>query len=179
MQVSVGILDFYYVRWTKNLNLVEPLVMGTRNWNFCVVISKYLDYTQYYMVLLEQCVRIVAKVQATATWLHEDQIHVCLVSWQDYCFCLYVKLFVPSIFKSVDFWSSMSCIVLDIELADKNFIKELGVFFDGRVQGYSFRPPKTYKPTKQSFWCTRILHEIVWNSGRWITVSFQTFLLEL
>ena len=32
-------------------------------------------------------------------------------------FCLYVKLFLPSIFNSVDFWSSMSCIVLDIELA--------------------------------------------------------------
>ena len=29
--------------------------------------------------------------------------------------CLYVKLFLPSIFNSVDFWSSMSCIVLDIE----------------------------------------------------------------
>ena len=33
-------------------------------------------------------------------------------------FCLYVKLFLPSILNYVDFWSSMSCIVLDIELAD-------------------------------------------------------------
>ena len=40
-------------------------------------------------------------------------------------FCLYVKLFLPSIFKSVDFWSSMSLIVLDIELTEKNVIKEL------------------------------------------------------
>ena len=59
------------------------------------------------------------------------------------------------------FWT-----VLDIELADKNVIKELGVFVDGKVQGYSFRPPKKYKPTKQAIWCTRNLHGIVWNSGR-------------
>ena len=44
-------------------------------------------------------------------------------------FCLYVKIFVSSIFNSVDLWSSISCIVaLDIELADRDIIKELGVF---------------------------------------------------
>ena len=31
-------------------------------------------------------------------------------------FCLYVNFFLPSIFNSVDFWGSMSLIVLDIEL---------------------------------------------------------------
>ena len=30
VHVSVGILDFLHVRRTKNLNLVEPLVMETR-----------------------------------------------------------------------------------------------------------------------------------------------------
>ena len=60
----------------------------------------------------------------------------------------------------------MSCIVLDIELADKNFIKELRVFTDGEVQGHPFRPLKKYKPTKQAFWCTRNLQGIGWNSGR-------------
>ena len=81
-------------------------------------------------------------------------------------FRLYVKLFLPSIFNSADFWTSTSCIVLDIELAEKNIIKELGVFVDGNVQGFSFRPPKKYKPTKQAFWCTRNLHGIVWNTAR-------------
>ena len=81
-------------------------------------------------------------------------------------FCLYVKNFLPSIFTSVDFSSSMSCIVLDFELADKNITKELGVFTDGKLQGYSFRPPKKYKPTKQAYWCAKNLHGIVWNSGR-------------
>ena len=60
----------------------------------------------------------------------------------------------------------MSCIVLDTDLADKNVSEELGLFFDGEFQGYSFRPAKKYKPRKQAFWCTRNLRGIVWNSGR-------------
>ena len=43
-------------------------------------------------------------------------------------FCLQVKPFLPSYFNSVDFWSSMPCIVLDIKLTEKNKIKELGFF---------------------------------------------------
>ena len=79
-------------------------------------------------------------------------------------FCLYVKLFLHSIFKSVDFWSSISRKALDIELADIIVIKELGVLIVVKVQGYSFCPPKMYKPTKQAFWCTRHLARLVWNS---------------
>ena len=60
----------------------------------------------------------------------------------------------------------MFCIVLDIELTDINVFKELGIFIDGKVQGYTFCPPKDYKPTRQAIWCTRYLHGIVWNSGR-------------
>ena len=77
-----------YVRWTKNLSLVEPLVMVTHTWSFYFVTSNYLDYMQYYMMLQEQCEHIVAKVQATGTWLDEDRIHVCLVAWLDYPFAL-------------------------------------------------------------------------------------------
>ena len=60
----------------------------------------------------------------------------------------------------------MSCIVLDNKVADKNVSRELGVFIGGKIQGYSFRPPKKHKPTKQAFSCTRNLHGIVGNSGR-------------
>ena len=60
----------------------------------------------------------------------------------------------------------MSCIVLDIELTEKNIIKELGLFIDGSVQGFSFCPPKTFKPNKQSSWNTKHLHVIVWSSGK-------------
>ena len=81
--------------------------------------------------------------------------------------CFYVKIFLPSIFTSVDFCSGMSCIVVDNQLAEKNVFNELGTFFVGKIQGYSFRPPKEYQPTRQAFWCTRILHIIVWKSGSW------------
>ena len=60
----------------------------------------------------------------------------------------------------------MSCIVLDIELVDKNDITDLGVLIDRKIQGYTFRPPKKQEPTKQAFWCTRNLHGLLWNSGR-------------
>ena len=81
-------------------------------------------------------------------------------------FCFYVKLSLPSIFNSVNFWSSVSWIVLDIELADNNVIMEFGVFYGFKIQRYSIRLPQKYKPIKQAFWCRRNLHKIVWNSGR-------------
>ena len=86
MHVSVGFLDFLYVRWTKNLNLVEPLVIESRSWSFYFVTPKYLDHMQYYMMLLEQCGHLVAKVQATDTRLGEDQINFCLLASLDYSF---------------------------------------------------------------------------------------------
>ena len=60
----------------------------------------------------------------------------------------------------------MSLIVLDIELTEKNIIKELGLFIDGSVQGFSFCPPKTFKPNKQTTRNTRHLHGIAWSSGK-------------
>ena len=60
----------------------------------------------------------------------------------------------------------MSCIVLVIELTEKKIIKELGRFIDGSVQGFSFCPPKTFKPNKQSSWNTKHLHGIAWSSGK-------------
>ena len=81
-------------------------------------------------------------------------------------FCLYVKIFLPSIFNSVDFWTSMSLIVLDVELPDKNIIKELGLYIDCSLQGFLFCPPKTFKPNKQTTWNTSHLHGIAWSSGK-------------
>ena len=50
------------------------------------------------------------------------------------------------------------------------------VFIVGKVQGYSFRPSKKYKPIKQAFWCTRNSHENVWNSGRLDYSELSNFL---
>ena len=60
----------------------------------------------------------------------------------------------------------MSLIVLDIELTEKNVIKELGLFIDGSLQGFSFCPRKTFKPNKQPSWNTKHLHGIAWRSGK-------------
>ena len=60
----------------------------------------------------------------------------------------------------------MSCVVLDIELTDKNIIKELGLSIDGSLQGVSFCPPKTFKSNKQTSWNTKHLHGIAWSSGK-------------
>ena len=45
-----------------------------------------------------------------------------------------VKLFLLSIFKFVDVWSSMSCIVLIFAFADRNVFRECGLFMDGNNQ---------------------------------------------
>ena len=60
----------------------------------------------------------------------------------------------------------MSCIVLDIELTEKNIFKELGLFIDGSIQGLSFCPSKTVKPKTQTTWNTRHLHGIACSSGK-------------
>ena len=60
----------------------------------------------------------------------------------------------------------MSLIVLDIQLTEKNISKELGLFIDGSLQGFSFCPPKTFKPNKQTTWNTKHLHAIAWCSGK-------------
>ena len=80
--------------------------------------------------------------------------------------CLYVKIFLPSIFNSVDVWSSMSLIVLDIELTVGNIFKELGLHIDGFLQGFSFCLPKIFKPNRQTTWNTSHLHGIAWSSGK-------------
>ena len=60
----------------------------------------------------------------------------------------------------------MSLIVLDIELTEKNIIKELGILIDGSLQGFSFSPPKTFKLIKQTTGKTSHLHGIAWSSGK-------------
>ena len=100
MQAPVGILDFLYVRWTKNINLVEPLVMGTRTWNYFFVNSKYLDYTQYYMMRLDQCGHI---GPGYCYMIRGGPNSFLLGHVTGLLFCLYVKIFLPSNFNSVDF----------------------------------------------------------------------------
>ena len=59
----------------------------------------------------------------------------------------------------------MILVVLDIECIENKIVKELGVYQNGQTVGYSFLPPKNFKATSQSAWCTKHLHRTNWNSG--------------
>ena len=64
------------------------------------------------------------------------------------------------------FLSSMSLIVLDVELTEKDTIKELRLYIYGSLQGFSFCPKKTCKLNKQTTWNKRHLHGIARSSGQ-------------
>ena len=57
----------------------------------------------------------------------------------------------------------MSLVVLDIECFENKIVKELGVYKNVQIVGYSFLPPKKFKATTQSAWCTKHLHGTNWN----------------
>ena len=80
--------------------------------------------------------------------------------------CLYAKIFQPSIFNSVGFWNCRSLIVLGIELTEKDIIEEMRFYIDGSLQRFSFFPPKTCKPVKQTTWNASNLHGIEWSSEK-------------
>ena len=70
----------------------------------------------------------------------------------------------------------MSLIVLEIELTEKDIIKELGLYIDGSLQRFSFCPPKIFKPNKQTTWNTSHLHGIAWSRGKLVYVKlFSVF----
>ena len=60
----------------------------------------------------------------------------------------------------------MSLIALDIQVTEKNIIKELGLYTNGSLQRFSIRQPKTCKPNIQTSWNTSHLHGIAWSSGK-------------
>ena len=60
----------------------------------------------------------------------------------------------------------MSCLVLGIELTEKNITMELRHFIVCSVQGFSFCPPKTFKPNKQTTWNTNHLYGIAWSEEK-------------
>ena len=60
----------------------------------------------------------------------------------------------------------MTLIEFDIECLEGTAVKELGIFKDETVLGYTFLPPNDYKPTFQEKWNTKNLHGINWNNGK-------------
>ena len=48
----------------------------------------------------------------------------------------------------------------------ETIFKKLGLYFDDSLQEFSFRPPKTFKPKKQTTWNTTHLHGNACSSGK-------------
>ena len=89
-------------------------------WTLYFVTPKYSDCMQYYMIPL----RAHSGKGPGYCYMIGRGPNSCLLGLVTVLiFCLYVKIFLPSIFNSVDFSSSMSCIVLDIELAGKTLLR--------------------------------------------------------
>ena len=124
-----------------------------------------MDNLQSHMTLLKQCGHMLVGWLGYCYITGREPYACVLGHMTGLLFCFYVKLFLPSILNSVDLRSSMSCIALDKKLADLNVIKQFGVTLHGNFQRKSLHPPKKYKSTKQTFWCTINLHGIVRNSA--------------
>ena len=127
--MSVGILDFLYVRTTKILYLVEPLVMGTRTWSF----FRHFKTFRLHAILLDAAGAVRAHSGKGPGYCYLIGRHITNSWGPNSCVlgqltgplvCFYVKLFLPYIFNSVDFWSSMSLIVPDKKLTEENIIKK-------------------------------------------------------
>ena len=94
-------------------------------------------------------------------------------------FCLYVKLFLPFIFNSVVFWSSMSCVVLNSELNDNKFFKNWEFFLMVTFRDTLFVLHKSRNPQNTRFGEQKTCTELCGTVDVWITVSSQTFFSEL
>ena len=172
MHDSAGILDFLYVRWTKNLNLVDSLVMETL---VSDSVFRYLKVFRLHAILhgAVGAVRTQSGKRPGYCYMIERGPYSCLLGHvAGLLLCFYLKLFLPPIFKSVDFWSSMCWIVLDIELAHKNVIKESDVFLKAKFRDTHFVLEKSTNPQNKRF-VHGNLHWIVWNSGRALQWAFK------
>ena len=94
-------------------------------------------------------------------------------------FCLYVKLFLPCIFNSGDFRISMSCIVLDIELAKKRYQGNWSFYWWECSGTLISSSKKSTNPHSKRFAVQETCTELCETVEVWVTVSLQTFFLQL
>ena len=70
----------------------------------------------------------------------------------------------------------MSLVVFDIECLEGKIVKELGVFKDGIVLGYSFIPPKDYKLLFKQNGTLKIYMGLIGTMENWNTlICHQSF----
>ena len=91
-------------------------------------------------------------------------------------FCIYLKFFRSSIFNSVDVWSSMSCFVVDIELADINFIKSWEFCWRKNSDVLISSSKKSTNPQNKIFRVQEFCTELCETEDVWKIVSFPNTL---
>ena len=108
---------YFYIRWPSFFTMLESLAIETGTWNFPLFAPKTFNHSKN-----TWCCWNGDSLYWQRTWLMlqgwTKSNYSLLCHRSTLLFCLYVKLFLSSIFKHVDFLSSMSCIVLDIGHAD-------------------------------------------------------------
>ena len=73
----------------------------------------------------------------------------------------------------------MSSIVLDIELANKNVTKELGILLMAKIRDTQLVLQKSTKPQNKRFGAQETCTELCRTVDVWITMSFRTFSRDL
>ena len=108
---------------------MEPSVIIIATWSFYFVSSKFF---KPHAILHDaaETVRSDVGEEPSYCYMVGKESNSCLRGHvTGLLFCLDVKLFLLSVFNSGDFWSNMSSIVPDAELADTNVLRKLGLLF--------------------------------------------------
>ena len=146
-------LDFLYVRWTKTVKFGGTIYDGDSHLEFS---NLHFKVFRLHAILHDALGVMQAHSGKGAGYCYMiwRGPNSCLLGYlTKLILCLFVKFCLTSLFVSVVFWFSMSCIVLDFELAGNDVNKELEVFLLGKflVVGVPTSSSKKVQTQKTSF----------------------------
>ena len=103
MRVTIGTGNFPYGRWIRNFCAVEGSVIETRTWTLYFALPTFSEYMQYYTMLLEQFDLQTGKGPGYCYMIGRGPNCCVLGHVTELLFCLFLKIFLPSIFDLIDF----------------------------------------------------------------------------
>ena len=165
-------MDFPYVRWTKLESLINFWFWGVVLGFFC-----HFKLCKRHAILHDAAGLLRShggKGPGYCYTIGREPNSCVLGHVTGLLFCRYLKFLLPSIFNSVVISSSISFIVLDIELSGINVNEKLGAFIEGNVLGYSFCPQSSTDPWNNHFDDEEIFTELCEKVGIRITVTLST-----
>lgn len=144
--------------WNWRISFCRTVVQQTEN------ISSTCNYSRcfrIYEVNIQHWSRILLQITS-------DPPIKFLLSWSRVWIILLFLLETVLISLFSVFLLNMSVVVIDIECFNNEIVKELGLFQDNIVTGYSFLPPEECPKSRnvcQDAWLTKNLHLMDWDSG--------------